>query len=231
MKIILHKLFGKRKLAPAPNPNPMEDHQAAEKQAALGESPAALKIIHAGGRVELYYMAIPAERIIEKYPYFTLARPDVFRRPWDAIVPPNEILVPGQKYFVVSLRTVKKLRRRIKKPIVGSTGLIDSGSGLQITDSSCDENFSSSSFVQNRFGILIKSKSQIKTRNRRVRFFGIDGKKDVGCSEKNGAGANDRVANRSLNDKADGEKKRSVRSCIVQWQPSLTSINEDHFNY
>ncbi|MCD9643991.1 hypothetical protein HAX54_031905 [Datura stramonium] len=35
----------------------------------------ALKIIHAGGVAEYYYMATPAARILEKYPSFILARP------------------------------------------------------------------------------------------------------------------------------------------------------------
>ena len=45
-------------------------------------------------------MAIPAARIMEKYPKFLLARPELFRRPWDSVVRPDEIFTPGQKFFV-----------------------------------------------------------------------------------------------------------------------------------
>ena len=50
-------------------------------------------------------MAITAARIMEKYPKVLLARPEVFRRPWDSVVRPDEILTPGQKFFVVPRRT------------------------------------------------------------------------------------------------------------------------------
>ncbi|KAF2284756.1 hypothetical protein GH714_029935 [Hevea brasiliensis] len=81
------------------------------------DSPSVLRIVHAGGKVECYYMAIPAMRILEKYPSYVLAKPEVFRRPWDSVVRPEKILTPGQRFFLVPLRTVNKLRRRIRKPI------------------------------------------------------------------------------------------------------------------
>ncbi|KAF5200730.1 hypothetical protein FRX31_009678 [Thalictrum thalictroides] len=77
----------------------------------------AVKIIHVGGLVEFYYMAVPAVKIMDKYPSFLLARPEIFRRPWDSLVHPGDILIPGQKFFVVPRRTVKKLQRRIRQPI------------------------------------------------------------------------------------------------------------------
>ncbi|MFS7995305.1 hypothetical protein Hanom_Chr12g01116421 [Helianthus anomalus] len=85
---------------------------------AAGEKPLILQIIHAGGMVERYYMAFPAAWIMDKYPNFILARPEIFQRPWDSVVHPDEILVPGHKYFVVPIRTVRKLHRRIQKPSV-----------------------------------------------------------------------------------------------------------------
>lgn len=61
------------------------------------------------------YMAVAASRVMEKYPTFILARPEVFRRPWDSVVQPEEILVPGQKFYVVPIWTVKKLKQRISR--------------------------------------------------------------------------------------------------------------------
>lgn len=80
------------------------------------ESPSALKIVHAGGFVECCYMAIPAVIILEKYPSCKLGRREVFRRPWDSVVRPEELLTLGEKFFLVPRRTVRKLRRRVKKP-------------------------------------------------------------------------------------------------------------------
>ncbi|KAL1555433.1 hypothetical protein AAHA92_11171 [Salvia divinorum] len=52
----------------------------------------AVKIVHAGGHVERYYMATPAVIIIQKNPSFVLARPEIFQMPWDSVVRPEEIL-------------------------------------------------------------------------------------------------------------------------------------------
>lgn len=81
------------------------------------QNSAALRIVHAGGIVECYFMAIPAKRILDKYPSCYLTRPDVFRRPWDSVVRPDEILTPGEKFFVVPRRTVWKLHMRIEKGV------------------------------------------------------------------------------------------------------------------
>jgi hypothetical protein len=81
---------------------------AAARQPEIASS--AMKIIHAGGRIECYYMATPAARILEKYPSHYLAKPEVFRRPWDSVVRREKILIPGQKFLLVPRHTVKKLR-------------------------------------------------------------------------------------------------------------------------
>ncbi|GMY09620.1 hypothetical protein FCV25MIE_04859 [Fagus crenata] len=109
---MLKKFLKVHNLTPFPRPKPPKPASAEVKDS----SSTVLKIVHVGGNVECYYMAIPAVRIMEKYPSFLLARPDVFRQPWDSVVSPEEILNPGEKFFVVSHRTVRKLQRRISKP-------------------------------------------------------------------------------------------------------------------
>ncbi|KAJ0965301.1 hypothetical protein J5N97_026439 [Dioscorea zingiberensis] len=74
-----------------------------------------LRIIHAGGLVEQYYMAIPASEIMRKYPKAVLARPEVFHKPWDSLVGPNEILSLGEKLYIIPRHTVLKLQRRIQR--------------------------------------------------------------------------------------------------------------------
>ncbi|CAI9286674.1 unnamed protein product [Lactuca saligna] len=151
---MLLKLFGSRTNIPNPKPNPSFEGIV------VGEKPLILQIIHAGGVVERHYMAFPASSIIDKYPNFVLARPEIFRQPWDSIVPPEEILVPGQKYFLVPLRTVKKLRRRARNP-----------SNYEMPNSLIcrDENTPST-----KSSLLPKPKPI--SCNRRVRFKGIDSK-------------------------------------------------------
>ena len=111
---MLHKFLNVHKLKPFSKRAPVPPNQA-PAQSESGNS--VLKVVHAGGNVDSYYMAIPAAKILEKYPSsFLLARPEVFRRPWDSIVKPDAILTPGEKVFLVPHRTVRKLRRRIRKP-------------------------------------------------------------------------------------------------------------------
>ncbi|KAK1267933.1 hypothetical protein QJS04_geneDACA006737 [Acorus gramineus] len=77
-------------------------------------SSSTVRIIHAGGLIEYYYMAVPAAKVLEKYPSSCLARPNVFRSPCESIVRPDEILTPGHKYYVVPRRTVRKLQARAR---------------------------------------------------------------------------------------------------------------------
>lgn len=233
---MLQKLFNLIKPKPNPNPTPHTNMppnlesilvRKSVRISADQEKSPALRIIHAGGLVEQYYMAIPAIRIIQKYPSFILTRPDVFRRPWDAVVSPEDILIPGQKYFVVSTHTVRKLRRRIKKPSTVNSGLL-SDLSQNLSDASGEEtSFSSSSFSQKsevkNSGIMIKTSIKIKPRNRRVRFCGVDSKDDLsGVTSEKGSDCMEMVEKNSPNG------KRRTRN-IVQWQPSLTSINEINF--
>lgn len=115
MTMFIHKLLQPRRLVPSLFRRPPADPAPPDDQGPSGPSgcrSAALKIVHAGGMMESYYMALPAATFIDRYPSFVLARPEVFWRPWDSVVRPEEILVPGEKYYVVPRRTMKKLRRR-----------------------------------------------------------------------------------------------------------------------
>ncbi|KAG2708155.1 hypothetical protein I3760_05G179000 [Carya illinoinensis] len=71
-----------------------------------------IRIVHAGGREELYPNAIPASKLMEKYPGMSVARPEVFKSPHDFLLCPEDSLLPGQKYHVVPSSTVHKLRKK-----------------------------------------------------------------------------------------------------------------------
>ncbi|KAH0774162.1 hypothetical protein KY290_011299 [Solanum tuberosum] len=170
----------------------------------IRSSAAALKIIHVGGIAEYYYMATPASRILDKYPSFILAKPEVFRKPWDSVVHKDEILIPGQKYYVIPQCTLKKLRRRIKK------------NNHSFTSQSSQDSTKSQHIIS-----IIKTKTSSdknNARNRRVRFFGIDCNQDSSCS----------VSLEMINKENEEEHHGKVRAnrIVSTWKPTLTMINE-----
>ncbi|KZV25197.1 hypothetical protein F511_21915 [Dorcoceras hygrometricum] len=74
-----------------------------------------VRIIHAGGRVEMYQNPIPASKLTQRYPGMCVAEPQVFKRPHESILSGNDMLLPGNKYFIVRSSTVEKLKRRHSK--------------------------------------------------------------------------------------------------------------------
>lgn len=171
-------------------------------------------------------MAVPAARIMEKHPNFILARPEVFRRPWDSVVQPEEILIPGQKYFIVPTRTMKKLRRRMRKPIgENAASLFVSESSIDVsTEILCQDGdaLSSKSFLRKSFSFT-KPKAKIKRRSSYVRS-GTETK--TLSMEKKGKHAEAGVKKSSISTKSSGGMKK-VRNSVT-WEPSLTVIDESH---
>ncbi|WOH05828.1 hypothetical protein DCAR_0625249 [Daucus carota subsp. sativus] len=204
---MLHKLFGTKKRKPS-----LDHCLLAER------SSSALKIIHAGGRTDYYYMAVPASRVMEKYPSFLLAKPEVFRRPWDSVVRPEEILVPGQKFFVVPIRTVKKLKRRIRKPVK------DSFLDMFVSECSIDE-LSSKSYLPKR-DVTSKSKGKVKVEKRGVSFNKSTDKNKSGGNDMEKKRNGDQLKKSSSGAMPSEMKTRRVR--MITWEPSLTVIAECH---
>ncbi|KAL2484504.1 Uncharacterized protein Adt_29260 [Abeliophyllum distichum] len=71
-----------------------------------------VRIVHAGGRIELYQNAIPASELIQRYPGMCIARPDIFKRPHESLLSADDMLLPGNKYIIIRSTTVAKLKRR-----------------------------------------------------------------------------------------------------------------------
>ncbi|PIN17387.1 hypothetical protein CDL12_09957 [Handroanthus impetiginosus] len=71
-----------------------------------------VRIVHAGGRIEMYQNAILASTLIQRYPGMCIARPDVFKCPHESLLSGDDMLLPGHKYFVIRSTTVEKLKRR-----------------------------------------------------------------------------------------------------------------------
>lgn len=221
---MLNKIFGKK--SNDISTIPTQARAMATPSGPVERQSRALKIIHAGGNAEYYYMAIPAARIIEKYPSFILARPEIFRRPWDSIVRPEEILIPGQKFYVVPRRTVKKLRRRIRKTSAMDPSFSFESKSLVENASHRKDSLSSIS------GILVKPGLKVKARNLHVRFFGIEttnqkpsfGSVSVPSDKKSGNKAERGSGERLMNPQMDENKRRARNENA--WEPSLHSITE-----
>ncbi|OWM76109.1 hypothetical protein CDL15_Pgr009755 [Punica granatum] len=73
-----------------------------------------VRVIHAGGREEQYRSPIPASQLMNKYPGMWVALPQVFSRPHESILCPDERLVLGQKYYMIPSTTANKLKRKFR---------------------------------------------------------------------------------------------------------------------
>ncbi|KAM0056740.1 hypothetical protein Hdeb2414_s0006g00222051 [Helianthus debilis subsp. tardiflorus] len=78
------------------------------KMGKVSKETGALKLIRAGGIVELYKHPIKASQIMERYPRHCVTRPDFFRNP-SVVVKPESVLRPGKVFFIVPYHTVYRL--------------------------------------------------------------------------------------------------------------------------
>ncbi|KAF8409764.1 hypothetical protein HHK36_005843 [Tetracentron sinense] len=214
-----------RHVPPKPTPDPLD------------ESSSTLKIIHAGGIVEFYYMAVPAIKIMEKYPSFLLARPEIFRRPWDSLVRPEEILTPGQKYFVVPRRTVKKLQRRIRQPVgelFVNFPVMSSSSDLSIgsvfrkekdeisSDLTTQRGKSNGSRTSGKANPRVNKSGETSATRRHVTFSsGVSTDKSTSTLSENKG-----VGNPTKSTSSQGHRRKTRGRNVAIWQPTLAAISE-----
>lgn len=59
---------------------------------------------------ELYQNIISASKVMEMYPGMCVARPEVFKKPHESLLWPEDKLLPGQKYYIIPSSTAKKLK-------------------------------------------------------------------------------------------------------------------------
>jgi hypothetical protein len=71
-----------------------------------------VRIVHPGGREELYQHAVPASQLMEKYPGICVAHPGVFKNPQESLIWPDEKLLPGHKYLIIPSTTAQKLTHK-----------------------------------------------------------------------------------------------------------------------
>lgn len=71
-----------------------------------------VRVVHAGGREDLYRNPVAVSHLMKKYPGMSVARPEVFKNPYEAVLSATAMLLPGQKYYLVPVTTLKKLKKK-----------------------------------------------------------------------------------------------------------------------
>lgn len=81
-----------------------------------------VRVVHAGGREDLYEKPVSVSQIVKKYPGMCVAWPEIFKNPNKAVLSADELLLPGRKYYLVPVTTVKKLKKKHSSKKKRSTG-------------------------------------------------------------------------------------------------------------
>ncbi|KAI7742638.1 hypothetical protein M8C21_029596 [Ambrosia artemisiifolia] len=64
------------------------------------------------GKEDLYQNPVTVSQLVQNYPGMCFAWPEVFKNPNESVLSATDILLPGQKYYLVPLTTLKKLKRK-----------------------------------------------------------------------------------------------------------------------
>lgn len=179
-----------------------------------------VKIVHPGGHVELHDRPITASDVISRNPKCCLAYPNVFKQPW-AIVEPETILIPGQKFYVVPLTTVRKLQlhaiRYSRVQNVQDNGHSHENGEYKPSHKSYPKQFRGFIGERTKWCTCFRKGMKIKTRN---------DDDDNDRSKETTFGS----SGQNLLKKMDflGENSPKRLSGFDQWQPSLKSISEEY---
>ncbi|KAI5660436.1 hypothetical protein M9H77_29229 [Catharanthus roseus] len=173
-----------------------------------------VKIVHPGGHVELYDRPISAADIIHRNPKCCVAYPNVFKQPW-AIVPPETNLMPGLKFYVVPLSTIRKLQRLAKKkynPLLFQESIKNSqnNSGREEEAGKIQHN-ECCKCLGKGMKMKIKGRSEVKTSSN---SWGGSSKKKLLPRKRN-------------HEELGGGSSPKRLSFFDQWQPNLESIVEE----
>lgn len=85
------------------NPKKVKETKAFPKDSVV-------RAILKGGKQEVYKHAFPASKLMAKYPGMCVALPQVFKYPHQSLLLPEDHLLLGHKYIVISSKDVKKLK-------------------------------------------------------------------------------------------------------------------------
>lgn len=102
----------KKEIKRLPFPNTESGENSMTLNLSLKSKGCFVRIIHRGGREELYPHEVQAFQLMKKYPGTCVAKPEVFKNPHESLLWPEAKLVPGEKYYIIPSTTFKKLQRK-----------------------------------------------------------------------------------------------------------------------
>lgn len=111
LKRVVHSLG----LVEQPDESPRRKNKVRGTKASASSSPDSdfvVRIVLQGGQHEVYQHAFPASKLMAKHPGMCVARPEVFREPHQSLLRPEESLLLGHKYIIISSRDLEKLKRK-----------------------------------------------------------------------------------------------------------------------
>lgn len=212
-----------------------------------------VKIVHPGGHVELHDRPVLASEIIKRNPKSWICHPMIFQQPW-ALLPPETTLMPGQKFYIVPISTIKRLQSLTLKSSPALVHKLQKQSNLKETTtenqegsfSNCwlfhrnsnknsevpysslrqEQNRDSQSQNDNCFTCLLTGIKINKTASRDniVSTETRSSSNSLGSSETNLLNQKQRTMN--LNETSNGVSPTRLSS-FDQWHPSLESISEE----
>ncbi|KAK2982846.1 hypothetical protein RJ640_021336 [Escallonia rubra] len=205
-----------------------------------------VKIVHPGGHAELHDRPILAAELIHRNPRCVVTHPNVFQQPW-AIVDPDTTLMPGQKFYVVPITTIRKLQQLSLKyhpsrvQLSESSPSFKAGAEGDATVSTCwlftnkkTPNRSSTCLGSSDKGVEINDRNDGKPLEENCFVNLIRGIKNKARSEdlskesSFGSSETKALARKRAKDvtRKGGSPKRTLAS-LDNWQPNLESINEE----
>ena len=96
----------------SPYPDTISTDNSMSLSLSLKSKDSFVRIVHRGGREELYPCELSALQLMKKYPGTCVSTPDIFKNPHESILWPEQKLFPGQKYFIVPASSVQKLKQK-----------------------------------------------------------------------------------------------------------------------
>lgn len=192
----------------------------------------AVKIVHPGGHAELHGNPVLAAEIIRRNPRCCVAHPNVFQQPW-AIVPPHTTLMPGQKFYVVPISTIRKLQRLSLKYNPSSLVNQESPKVVQGDDNDDDDDDDSfccsfgvsSTTPKSSYHCLKSSDEEWQKRNKNCFTCFFKGIKKRASGEDSSKEARLSVSETKGVAKNCGSPKR--HGSLDHWEPNLESIVEE----
>lgn len=119
----LDSLFGVRSLDQIKSRNPKEVKDASfSAENSIKSKEFCVRVVHAGGKEDIYQNPIIVSQIMNKYPGMCFTWPEVFKNPHEAVLSTTDLLLPGQKYYLIPITTLKKLKKKHLAKMKNPTG-------------------------------------------------------------------------------------------------------------